>query len=124
MKILTPGHVYELSDLDGDGVQVLRFVQRVGPAYPGNARAEAGTTIQEVLRCLIERLHYVDGQVPCLETDIATGLIESALALLEIRAQRVRGETLRVPSVAAVLDAPVCALCGHVKCTYHAGCDR
>ena len=65
MKVIEPGHVYDLDTLDGDGKPVrLIFVNR----EPGTEHA--GTQTQEVLRaaidaleCLIDRTNHCDGCV-------------------------------------------------------------
>ena len=120
MKTLDPGHKYELLQLDGDGVEVDTYVKRCGDHYPGNKPpAYAGTIIQERLRGIADRLEYVNGQIPCAETEAARHLIESAIVLLEIRAKRVNGKILNANSVAHVVQAPVCQMCGHVFCAEH-----
>jgi hypothetical protein len=67
MRVMDPGHWYELALLDALpnrlGLETLRFVKRVGDKFPGNQLpAYAGTTTQEVLRALIDRTKYVDAQ--------------------------------------------------------------
>lgn len=80
MKVLTPGHKYELSHLDGDNTQTLRFVNR------GNGNDCEGTTNQEVIRALIDRVIFLDSQVHwSLNKDIISHL-RSALVLHEARA--------------------------------------
>ena len=69
MRVLDPGHMYLLQQLD-DTARVepndsLVFVKRMGDNYPGNKSAYPGTIIQDVLRCCIDRLKYVDKQVHC-----------------------------------------------------------
>ncbi len=123
MKVLDPGHLYELSSLDGGDVRILRFVKRVGPRYPGNDRAYGGTTMQEVLRALVDRSEYVNGQIPCVETESAIGLLRAALVLFEIRAKRVKGKHLDARVVEDVIDGETCAKCGHVQCEEHCGVE-
>jgi hypothetical protein len=122
VKVIDPGHRYELGTLDGSGLPYpLQFVKRVGDKYPGNLPpAYPGTTMQEVLRALIERAQYVNRQIPCAETDAAIQLLGSALLLFEIRAKRVKGRTLDAGSIADVLSAETCPDCGHVQCLEHA----
>lgn len=64
MKVIEPGHVYELETLDGAAPNRLVFVNR----EPGTEHA--GTQTQEVLRttidaveCLIDRTNHCDGCV-------------------------------------------------------------
>src|SRR5258707_13345918 len=57
-----------LINLDGVCMQTLQFVKREGEGYPGNIGHHEGTTMQEVLRVLIDRAKYINGQIPCDET--------------------------------------------------------
>ncbi len=115
--MLDPGHLYDLSCLDGDQLQRLRFVKRVGKRYPGNrGPAYSGTTSQEVLRSLIERARYVNSQIPCAETEAAIGNLQTALLLFEMRAARVHGRPLDFPSLTEFEAAPPCPHCMHVRC--------
>ena len=120
MRVIDPGHRYELAALDGGEPQILQFVKRIGAKYPGNEGAPCGgVTIQEVLRALINRCEYVNGQVPCAETELDINLLRGALFLLETRARRRKGETLEMPSVVGVENEPTCAKCGHIRCERH-----
>lgn len=120
MFVLDSGHLFELAHLDGPGHETLRFVKRIGDRFPGNAGpAYAGTTLQEVLRALISRSEYVNGQIPCAETEAAIGLLKAALALFEIRAKRVKGEALDVATLDAIVNGATCPTCGHVFCGSH-----
>lgn len=123
MRIIDPGHRYELATLDGvAGLPYpLQFVKRVGPGYPGNeAPAYPGTTLQEVMRALIDRARYVNHQQPCAETEAAAHLLETALLLFEIRAKRVKGKTLTLGCVANAVEGPTCPKCQHVR--YYVAC--
>jgi len=119
MKVLDPGHLYQLTCLDGDHTEFLQFVKRVGEHYPGNVSpGYAGTICQEVLRALIDRTRYLHRQIPCVETEAIVGLLSAALVLFEIRAKRVKGKNL-VASVDQIERGPICPQCGHVLCTEH-----
>lgn len=94
MKVLDAGHEYELDVLDGGPFSTpkyLRFVKREGEQYPGNVGHYSGTTIQEVLRACIDRLKYVDNQVPDLVNRLVIGLLRQAIWYLEERAHRRHG---------------------------------
>lgn len=114
MKIMDPGHWYKLDSLDGDNSQTLMFVKREGPHYPGNVGHHPGTTMQEVLRVLIDRAIYVNSQIPCIETEMAIEEMQHALVLFEIRAKRVKGTYLSEITIENVEKAPICGECGHV----------
>lgn len=118
MFVRDPGHDYVLASLDGDAPQRLTFVKREGEGFPGNVGSHPGTTTQEVLRALIDRADYVNGQIPCAETEAAAALMRSALLLLELRAAR---RHARTPGAFATLDEAIdgthaCPRCGHVGC--------
>jgi hypothetical protein len=91
MKVIDPGHTYALRVLDefsasGEVVQPLVFVKREGPGYPGNVGHHSGTTTQEVLRALIDRAKYVNGQIPDERNDDVIALLRDAIEKLEHRA--------------------------------------
>ena len=67
MKIIKPGHIYELNKLDdkydessGGKTHTLKFVER----HPNGAPFRAGVTNQEVLRAVIDRVKFMEHQRP------------------------------------------------------------
>lgn len=84
MKILTPGHRYELSHLDGDETSHLQFVQRA--KHNTKLPNKEGTTNQEVIRVLIDRVRFLDGQMPWDGNQEIINHLRMALALHEARA--------------------------------------
>jgi hypothetical protein len=116
MIVVDPGHEYLLDSLDGDAVQRLVFVKREGTKYPGNIGSHPGTTLQEVLRALVERCVYVNRQIPCDETGEVIDLLTRSLVLLEERAARRHGRALMATAGEIVAGAGKCAKCGHVGC--------
>lgn len=119
MRIVDPGHVFDLDSIDGDADDQIRlvFVKREGAAYPGNVGAHAGTTIQEVLRALIARGEYVNRQVPCDETTECIALWRRSLRLMEERASRRHGRVLVATDAELASGVTKCAACGHVGCS-------
>jgi hypothetical protein len=115
MKVLDPGHKYELDRLDGFGKEILTFVKREGALYPGNVGHYEGTNLQEVIRALIDRIKYLDGQIHDDMNSIAVSALRNALFCLESRAAARHGRKL------SFLDpielAAVCELCGHIGCS-------
>lgn len=95
MKVIDPGHTYELLNYDGDGSQILHFVKRMGEGYPGNDSAYAGTLIQEVLRALIDRMTYVNKQISCDNNTRVLFYLRMALFQLEERAAQRHGKRFR-----------------------------
>lgn len=122
MEIIDPGHEFRLASLDGQHEQVLTFVKRCDPVecgggkYPGNHDAHPGTTTQEVIRALIARIEYVQGQIPCQENTLVTLLLRQCLYLLETRAKRCKGQVLNVELV-GIEKIPTCPYCGHILCS-------
>ncbi len=86
MKVIDPGHIYELDQLGG-GTQTLRFVKRSGGAVTYEEEWP-GLQTQEVLRALIDRTKYLDDVLPCVETRDAIWHLQMALFMYEVRAHR------------------------------------
>jgi|SRR5271157_3390233 len=82
MKIIEPGHVYELTSLDGKNkeVETLRFVNRE------ENHEHPGTQTQEVLRALIDRTMHCDNCKRWAGNDKIIRHLRIALALHEARA--------------------------------------
>jgi hypothetical protein len=121
MRVIVPGHIYELDHLDGFFKTKLCFVKREGPDFPGNVGSHEGPTTQEVIRALIDRTSYVDKQKPAWENVHVIDGLRSALYYLEKRAKRMRGEHISALPYEHVELAPVCSECGHIECTKHVG---
>lgn len=87
MTILTLGHRYELAnfeDVYSEG-QRLQFIEKV-PCPDGKLRTvNDGTTNEEVLAVLIDRLNYLQAKFPCRENAVAITHIETALMWLNKR---------------------------------------
>lgn len=115
MKVIDAGHDYELNVLDGPSTQSLRFVKRVGPKFPGNTTAYSGTTMQEVLRAVIDRARYVNNQIPCAETSKVIVLCTEAVYQLELRAAVRHGRPTDF-SVTDAVNESFCSECGHIRC--------
>lgn len=61
MKVIDPGHTYELQGNKGTATMLLQFY--MDPERHGG-RMQAGTTNQEVARALIDRLQYLERETP------------------------------------------------------------
>jgi hypothetical protein len=119
MKVLDPGHRYSLSVLDiKDELPYtchLQFVKRIGEKFPGNQPpAEPGTTVQEVLRAVVDRLAYVNNQQPHQDTREAQLFVEMAIWHLERRAAIIHERP--VPNPHEAIYGVTCPKCGHVGC--------
>ena len=80
MKIIEPGHIYQLQHLDGSGAGMRVFVNREA------GTEHEGTQTQEILRALIDRTQHCDN---CLRWDGNDKIIHHlrmALSLHEARA--------------------------------------
>lgn len=98
MKTLTPGHKYELANFENKEApgQVLQFIekkselasitgQQVPNGGPPLVTVNDGTTNEEVLAMLIDRLQFLQRLLPSRETAIAVTHIETALLWLKAR---------------------------------------
>jgi hypothetical protein len=66
MKVIEPGHIYQLASLDGDGEpQVLKFVNReTGTEHEGTQTQEVLRAEIDMLDVLIDRTNHCDGCLP------------------------------------------------------------
>lgn len=79
MKILEPGHIYELEHLDGSDVECLTFVNR------GHGKDHEGTNNQEVLRVLIDRVKFLNNELNWQGNEQILFHLRMALVLHETR---------------------------------------
>lgn len=115
MKIIEPGHHYELANIDGWVKNEIIYVKREGGGYPGNVGAHPGTNLQEGWRAEIDRLKYLNKQIPCLENITATMALRFAIMALESRAaERHNRPTPKFTDEVELM--PVCPHCLHIGC--------
>ncbi len=114
MQVVDPGHEYLLDALDGEQENRLVFVKREGPNYPGNLGHHAGTTMQEVLRALVDRAVYVNSQIPSAHTQAAIYYMKSAIFEFENRAAKRHGRA--APDIENAVYGEKCKKCGHIGC--------
>jgi hypothetical protein len=89
MKILREGHKYELANFENKEVagQTLQFIEKF-PISAGSTELKTindGTTNEELLDVLINRMNYLQGKFPCRENAIAITNLEQALMWLNKR---------------------------------------
>lgn len=87
MKIITPCHKYELASFEGGNPQTLQFIEKV-PMAEGSQELitiNDGTTNEEVLLVLIDRLTSLNSKFPCRENAIVITKLEEALMWLNKR---------------------------------------
>ena len=83
----TPGHRYHLFNQEDTDYQTLQFVEKI-PKLPGSVELETyrdGTTNEEVIAVLIDRINFLNKKFPCRENSIALTHIETALLWLNKR---------------------------------------
>ena len=119
IEVLDNGHQYRLLSLDGQLDQTLTFVKRCNPPekFPGNTNAYAGTTIQSVIRCLLDRMRYLQNQIWAPENALIIWLLRACLWLLETRAARRHGRRY-CHNFEYAEFAPLCSVCGHTECEH------
>lgn len=64
MKVIEPGHVYELAVLDGPEPVVIRFVNREDTPHSGTQTQEVLRAQIDALEVLIDRTNHCDGCLP------------------------------------------------------------
>lgn len=88
MKIKDPGHLYEVENLGESTVQEISFIKKeLDPdKTDGSLRTVvSGTTNEEVLKVIIDRIQILNGKFPCRENSIVITKLQEALMWLEKR---------------------------------------
>lgn len=118
-RVIDPGHKYELLTLDGKMRQFLTFVKRTDPLdpkrFPGNFNSYPGTIIQSVIRCIINRIDYLQNQIPHKNNPAIRQRLLEILWLLEERAAERHGRDFDY-RIEDMDKMPMCPHCGHVVC--------
>jgi tRNA U55 pseudouridine synthase TruB len=82
MKILTPGHKYILQNFENtDNGQTIQFIEKI-QSQDNPAKLETvndGTTNEEVLKMLIDRMQSLYNKFPSEETACSINHLKSAL---------------------------------------------
>ena len=91
MKVITEGHLYELDNFEDKSMpnQNLQFIQKE-PVSVGSTelkKVAEGTTNEEVLRVLINRMNYLQSKFPCRENAIVITKLEESLMWLNKRTE-------------------------------------
>lgn len=89
MKNIVAGHLYELSNFENKETQgqTLQFIHKI-PKELGSTElltVADGTTNEEVLEVLIDRLQYLQDKFPCKENACAITHLQEAQNWLERR---------------------------------------
>lgn len=65
MKVVEPGHIYQLEVLDGQTPQILKFVNReIGTEHEGTQTQEVLRATIDMMDCLIDRTNHCDACLP------------------------------------------------------------
>lgn len=92
MKIVDPGHTYEVN-----GNQTIAFIKRTDGAL-----VFAGTTNEEMLEVLIDRTEFLNGKFPCIENEMALLAMKSALEAFNSRTQKRVSQGVETKDIAHV----------------------
>lgn len=88
MKVITEGHEYRADNFDDkDSGVSINFIHKV-PVSEGSTELKTlkdGTTNEEVLRILIDRMNFLNSKFLCRENAITITKLEEALMWLEKR---------------------------------------
>ena len=95
MKVLTVGHKYAMDSFEGEKAQTIQFIEKV-PVDEGSTELKTvndGTTNEEVLLVLIDRMQSLQSKFPCRENAIVITNLEESLMWLNKRTtdRKVRG---------------------------------
>jgi hypothetical protein len=86
MKVLIPGHLYELENFENKDVtgQQLQFIHK--ETLDGSSQIISdGTTNEELLEVLINRANFQNAKFPCRENAIAVTHLDTALLWFQKR---------------------------------------
>lgn len=120
IEIVDPGHSYRLPSFDGELEQTLTFMKREGAGFPGNVGHYPGTNLQSVLRACLNRVVYLQGQIPHDNNVAIICHLKHVLRELEQRAAERHGLNPNTITLDLAAFGPMCGTCGHVMCGHSA----
>lgn len=90
MKVIVPGHRYELANFELPGIddQELKFIHKEPATDSTGWKLETisdGTTNEEVLAVLIDRMQFLQKNFPCRENALVITKLQEALMWLKER---------------------------------------
>lgn len=87
MKVIVSGHRYELENFENKEAegQNLQFIHKEQNEAGQLETIKDGTTTEDVIEVLINRLTYLNGKFPCRENSIAITKLDEALMWLNKR---------------------------------------
>lgn len=89
MRIITPGHRYEAENFENKNLpgQQIQFIHKT-PIEEGSSELKTvndGTTNEELLEILIDRMNFLQNKFPCRENAVATTHLDTALLWMQKR---------------------------------------
>ena len=94
MRAITEGHLYSLEAFEGGESQEIQFIEKILSLNTRELETvNDGTTNEEVLAMLIDRMQYLQKKFPCRENAIVITKLEESLMWLNKRTtdRKVRG---------------------------------
>lgn len=86
MKIIIPGHRYVVNNFeDKFGGQTIQFIQKEKSDDDKLVTISDGTTNEELMEVLIDRISYLNDKFPCKENAMAITKLQEGLMWLEKR---------------------------------------
>jgi predicted subunit of tRNA(5-methylaminomethyl-2-thiouridylate) methyltransferase len=88
MNVLIPGHTYEVSNFEKkESTQLIQFIHKeASETFPHEIKTLSdGTTNEELIAVLIDRLYFLNSKFPCKENACCITHLEEALMWLEKR---------------------------------------
>lgn len=89
MKAIVPGYTYALRNLHptegGPRTTEISFVRKEADQDGNLVTVADGTTNEEVIQMVIDRLKFLDGKLSCPQNELAIDRLEEALMWLECR---------------------------------------
>lgn len=89
MEVLTQGHLYQMANFDkiNEVGQNIQFIEKAPSpdVESGLITVNDGTTNEEVLEVLIDRMQYLQSKFPCRENSIVITKLEESLMWLNKR---------------------------------------
>lgn len=82
MKVIEEGHIYQLESYEGMINQELKFISKKDGLI-----VHDGTTNEEVVKVLIDRITTLQNNLPCIENVLAVMYLEYVLECLDDRTQ-------------------------------------
>lgn len=87
MIILEKGHKYGLNNFEGEFFQEIQFIEKAEMPGGSLSTVKNGTTNEEVIMVLIDRMQFLNSKLPSRESSLAITKLEEALMWLNKRTE-------------------------------------